>query len=59
MKRFIYCSSMSVVLGLYNIIDGTEFNTYHARVPLHNGYATSKQRAESMVINANSKRFFF
>ena len=54
-KRLIYCSSMSVVLGLFDIIDGTESSPPHATAPLHNGYATSKQKAESIVIQTNSK----
>ena len=56
-KRFIYCSSMSVVLGLFNIIDGTESSTQYAKVPSPYHYASSKQKAETMVKETNSKFF--
>ena len=54
-RRFLYCSTMDVVLGNDDIINGTETSTCVPDVFFFNGYASTKQRAEEIVLAANRK----
>ena len=54
-RHFIYCSSMSAVIGHCGINEGTEESTVFQDRPLHYGYAISKQKAETMVLERNCK----
>ncbi|XP_071110933.1 3 beta-hydroxysteroid dehydrogenase/Delta 5--_4-isomerase type 3-like [Haliotis cracherodii] len=50
----IYCSSVEVVLGYDDIVDGTEDNMKAPKTYFHEGYAKTKFQAESMVLQENN-----
>ncbi|XP_071110931.1 3 beta-hydroxysteroid dehydrogenase type 7-like [Haliotis cracherodii] len=50
----IYCSTIEVVLGFDDIIDGTEDNMKAPKTYVHEGYAKTKLQAESMVLQENN-----
>ena len=52
-RHFVYCSSMAVVLGYDHINGGTEATLPYPENPMHDGYATTKQKAETMVLERN------
>ena len=54
-RHFLYCSTMDVVLGKDDIINGTEQSTHVPDVFFFNGYASTKQKAEEIVLAANRK----
>ncbi|XP_046551100.1 3 beta-hydroxysteroid dehydrogenase type 7-like [Haliotis rubra] len=49
----IYCSSVEAVLEYDAIVDGTEDNMKTPKTYYHEGYAKSKLKAESMVLQNN------
>ena len=51
--RLIYCSTVDVVIGHDEIIDGTEDNTAPPKKYLFPGYPESKYKAECLVLRAN------
>lgn len=52
-KRLIYCSTVEVVTGRQDIIDGTEDNTHFTSNHLFPAYGASKLAAEHLVLQAN------
>ena len=54
-RHFLFCSTMDVVLGKDDIINGTEQSTHVPDVFFFNGYASTKQKAEEIVLAANRK----
>ncbi|XP_053394154.1 3 beta-hydroxysteroid dehydrogenase/Delta 5--_4-isomerase-like [Mercenaria mercenaria] len=52
-KRFIYCSTVDVVIGYDDIIDGNEANTAPPTEFLFPGYPETKYKAECLVLKAN------
>ena len=54
-KRFLYCSTMDVVCGNNDIIDGTESTTSIPDSFFFGSYASTKSKAEKLVFDANSK----
>ena len=53
-RRFLYCSSLTVMCGLEEIVNGTEESTLPKKLVIH-GYGDTKQKAESAVLKSNSK----
>ena len=54
--RLIYCSTVDVVIGFDDIIDGTEENTAPPTQYLFPGYPESKYKAECLVLRANGTK---
>ena len=54
-KRLIYCSTVDVVIGNDNIIDGTEETTRKPVKFAVGDYAETKCRAEEIVLKANGQ----
>ena len=54
-RRFLYCSSMSVISGFDDIINGTEETTSIPKRFINRGYGETKQKAESLVLSFNSE----
>ena len=54
-QRFIYCSSVSVVVGDQHVINGVESKTTVPNKFLFNGYSSTKLKAETIVLKANCK----
>ena len=52
-KRFVHVSSMSVINGFDNIIEGTEDSVPFPDKLIFPGYGTTKQRAEIMALESN------
>ena len=52
-SRLIYCSTVDVVIGHEEIIEGTEENTSPPEQYLFPGYPKSKYKAECLVLRAN------
>lgn len=54
-KRFIYCSTVDVVIGVDDdIVDGNEENTMSPSEFLFPGYPETKYKAECLVLKANN-----
>ena len=51
--RLIYCSTVDVVIGHDDIIDGTEETTAPPGQYLFPGYPQSKYKAECLILRAN------
>lgn len=56
-QRFIYCSSVSVVVGDQHVINGVESKTTVPNKFLFNGYSSTKLKAETIVLKANCDSF--
>lgn len=55
-KRLIYCSTVEVVTGQNDIIDGTEDTTQITSDHIFTAYGPSKIEAERLVLQANSDK---
>lgn len=55
-KRLLFCSTVDVVIGSDDIINGTEANTSPPRHFLFPGYPQTKHIAECMVLQAHGKK---
>ena len=54
-QRLIFCSTVDVVVGYKDIENGDEETTTVPQQFLFPGYPDSKNKAESLVLNANGK----
>ena len=52
-RRLIFCSTVDVVVGYDDIIDGCEVTTATPEHFLFPGYPETKHKAESLVLKAN------
>ncbi|XP_046363626.2 3 beta-hydroxysteroid dehydrogenase/Delta 5--_4-isomerase type 1-like isoform X1 [Haliotis rufescens] len=54
-ERMVYCSTVDVVCGFSNIVDGTEDTTRPPGRLLYEGYGGTKLRAEEAVLASNGQ----
>ncbi|CAH1801617.1 unnamed protein product [Owenia fusiformis] len=54
-RQLIYTSTVDVVIGYEDIINGTETNTRYPDEFLYDSYAETKAHAEKIVLDANGK----